>query len=441
MDADEGFILEDDNSRLPTKSGRVLGTFGRQNRLKGECLPAYHKRVSAILDKDDQLIMDMREQGFSDRAIAEKLAKIGGIRYDQKSIGTRIMRIRLAQAANVDFLLDEGYKEWEIEDVSECICSFFNLQCVVTSTQDNNLMKAFAIADIETNYEIERVRAWRFRKVSEYMRRFNKDSLFSVAACRERYKTLAEGAATLPTEQDDEPDLRRAEREAFCFAREEFRNQEKAEKDAKEAIESRAREEAKVVRAEKAVEIANRNAAKQNETAQKLMKRAAQAQIRAQLATANQNAKTQRNTQIKKQRADAVAELNKAEARLNKPESKPAGDKAAATTLPNLKDVTKHTPDPRAYLSLHDLTTMCAERGFDTTHKAKADLIQQLRDTDDEWSKEDLAKMCRAKTLSSNGTKAQLKYRMALAAAKDYPSFMPGLAAAKVDEDMDVDME
>jgi hypothetical protein len=28
------------------------------------------------------------------------------------------MRIRLAQADNVDFLLKEGYKEWEFEDVS-----------------------------------------------------------------------------------------------------------------------------------------------------------------------------------------------------------------------------------------------------------------------------------------------------------------------------------
>ena len=118
LESDDGLILEDDNSFLPAQSSRVLGTFGRQ-QYKGGCLAAYHKRVSAILDDDDQLIMDMREKGFSDRAISEKLVKIGGFRYDQKSIGTRIMRIRLAQAANVDFLLAEGYKEWELEDVSE----------------------------------------------------------------------------------------------------------------------------------------------------------------------------------------------------------------------------------------------------------------------------------------------------------------------------------
>jgi hypothetical protein len=63
-------------------------------------------------------MMAMREKGFSDRQIADRLAKEGRVRYDQKSISTRIMRIRLAQAGNVDFLLKEGYKEWEFEDVS-----------------------------------------------------------------------------------------------------------------------------------------------------------------------------------------------------------------------------------------------------------------------------------------------------------------------------------
>lgn len=63
-------------------------------------------------------MLDMRERGYSDRQIADKLANDGRVRYDQKSISTRIMRIRLAQAENFDFLLSEGYKEWEFEDAS-----------------------------------------------------------------------------------------------------------------------------------------------------------------------------------------------------------------------------------------------------------------------------------------------------------------------------------
>ena len=69
-----------------------------RNRRKGESLPAYHKRVSHELDSDDEMMMGMRERGFSDRQIADRLARDGRVRYDQKSISTRIMRIRLAQA-------------------------------------------------------------------------------------------------------------------------------------------------------------------------------------------------------------------------------------------------------------------------------------------------------------------------------------------------------
>lgn len=74
--------------------------------------------MSAVLDSDDELMLEMREKGYSDRQISEKLAKDGRVRYDQKSISTRIMRIRLAQAENVDYLLQEGMREWKLEDVS-----------------------------------------------------------------------------------------------------------------------------------------------------------------------------------------------------------------------------------------------------------------------------------------------------------------------------------
>jgi hypothetical protein len=116
----EAFILEEDTMITTKPSSRVPGTFGRHNRKKGETLPAYHKRVSHELDSDDELIMEMREKGFSDRQIADKLAKDGRVRYDQKSISTRVMRIRLAQADNVDTLLRDGIKEWEFNDVGAC---------------------------------------------------------------------------------------------------------------------------------------------------------------------------------------------------------------------------------------------------------------------------------------------------------------------------------
>lgn len=76
--------------------------------------------------------MLMREKGFSDRQIADKLAKDGRMRYDQKSISTRIMRIRLAQAENVDFLLREGYKEWKFEDVGHSLTRVYIMLTLMT---------------------------------------------------------------------------------------------------------------------------------------------------------------------------------------------------------------------------------------------------------------------------------------------------------------------
>ncbi len=74
--------------------------------------------MSHELDSDDELILSLRERGHSDKQIADKLATDGRVRYDAKSISTRIMRIRLAQAERVEFLIREGYREWEFEDVS-----------------------------------------------------------------------------------------------------------------------------------------------------------------------------------------------------------------------------------------------------------------------------------------------------------------------------------
>ncbi|KAF1947960.1 hypothetical protein EJ02DRAFT_364466, partial [Clathrospora elynae] len=415
IDADnaEAFILDEDNDFLNKKSSRVPGTFGRRNRRKGESLPAYHKRVSHELNSDDDLMMNMREKGFSDRQIADKLAKDGRVRYDQKSISTRIMRIRLAQAENVDFLLREGYKEWEFED--DCL-----------------LMQAYALADIETNYEIERIRAWRFRKVSEYMRRLNKNTLFSATACRERYNDIMDESARIPTEMDDDPFTRRAEMEAYRESREEVRNEEKAEKDEKEALEVKNKNEAKSRNAQKAEEIANKRASKEAEKAQRAMNRAAQAQTRAAQAANNQNAKAQRNAQIKKQKTEHEAK---------RASRKRAVNDNVTLTRTNYK-VSTNTADPRSYLSVADLVDMCEDRGVDVpSDKDKKRIVKALRDADDEYSQNDLKKICRTKGLNAHSSKVQMKYQLALAAARICRSFDAGVAAAAEDEMAGDEME
>jgi hypothetical protein len=303
--------------------------------------------------------------------------------------------------------------------------------------QDELLIQAHALADIEINYEIERIRAWRFRKVSEYMRRLNKDTLFSAKACRERYNALTDGTARIPTEMDDDPDTRRAEIEAYRISRETVRNADKAKKDAEEAAEAKAKHEARAKNAQKAEEVAGKRASKEAEKAQRAMTRAAQAQIRAQRAIENQNAKALRNNQIKKQK-DAQEK------------KKRAANKAPTLTLTTGK-VDTETPDPRGYLDVADLKKMVQDRGLDMPRKKDKDsLVQALKDADDEYSQADLKKMCRSKGLNANGSKVQMKYQLALASAQIMDSFEDGVEAAEGggaaaagdgDDEMEVDEE
>jgi hypothetical protein len=301
-------------------------------------------------------------------------------------------------------------------------------------------MQAYALADIEINYEVERMRAWRFRKVSEYMRRLNKEALFSATACRERWNALTEGTARIPTELDDDPDARRLELETFRETREQARNKVQAEKDAKEAIERKAKDEARTRNAQKAEEIAYKRQQKEEEKAQRAMQRAAAAQVRSQRAKEHATARAQRNAQIKKQNDAAAKKANKGK---GKDKAAPQKTSLSAETLdlPNSK-ITAETPDPRGYLNVTDLAKMCADRGLVTTGKEKNELLDSLKDADEEWSQSDLIKLCRAKGLNVSGGKLQMKYHLALAAAQACGSFQAGFDAAHAgDEDMDIDEE
>jgi hypothetical protein len=247
------------------------------------------------------------------------------------------------------------------------------------------------------------------------MRRLNKESLFSATACRSRYAELMSGSASIPTEVDDDPDTRRAERDAFRLFREKVRAKQTAEKETQEAMEKRVKNAVKIKNAQKAEETANKRAAKEAEKAQRAMQRATQAQLRSQRAAENQKAKTERNAQIKKA-ATATKRTKKAKTAAN------AGAPAIQTTT--------ETVDPRFYLSISDLTNLCANRGL-PTNRPKAGLVASLADADMEWSHDQLRKMCKAKGINAGGNKVVMRYQLALKAAQICPSFEAGIKAAE----------
>jgi hypothetical protein len=301
-------------------------------------------------------------------------------------------------------------------------------------------MQAFALADIEVNYEVERIRAWRFRKVSEYMRRLDTNALFSATACRERYSAIIDGTARIPTEMDDDPETRRFELETYRVAREEARLKEQTGKDAQEAKDRKAKEKIRILNAQKAEEVAHKRQQKESEKADRAMKRATAAQVRLQRAGENATAKTKRNAQIQKQKLALEEEISNGRAKTIST-TKRASNPNNPGTLANSK-ITAETLDPRGYLSIQDLIKMCADRGFITKDKDKDQMVAELRDADEEWSLADLQKMCRTKGLKVSGGKPQLRYNLALAAAHMCKSFRTGSkASAAIRDDMVMDEE
>jgi hypothetical protein len=73
---------------------------------------------------------------------------------------------------------------------------------------------------------------------------------------------------------------------------------------------------------------------------------------------------------------------------------------------------------------------MCAQKGIPALSKTKAQLISALQDIDEEWTSQDLSKMCRAQGLPHTGNKTEMKYYLALAEAQQCKSFRAGIVAA-----------
>lgn len=403
VDQSDSFLLieESKDASSPAPSARSPGGFSRRRRGKNT-LPGFSKEVKADLDSDDDMMMTMREKGYSDQAIADRLLKEGRKRYDRKSVSTRISRIKFAQAAQVDTQLEEGYKEWSMDD-------------------DMRLMEAYALADIQVNYEIERVRAWRFRKVSEMMRKLDKDSIFSEKACRERYQALVDGTARIPTDVDDDPAARRAELEQFRMEREEKRNKENEEKRKKEELDRKIKEDARMRQAQKSEQVALARAAKQEAKAQRAMQRAAQNQMKLQRAEENKMSKSGRLETMRREKAE--------QAKRN------PNDKLKVNMVGDPKDVSADSKDPRSVLSFEDLQTLCEQRALPGEARSKDELVQRLRDADDKFSAVQLKNMCRAKGLNVAGTKILLKYQIAMVEARKFPSFDEELLLAGDDEE------
>jgi len=75
------------------------------------------KKITADLDSEDEIILNMKGEGYGDVQIAEHLSKQNRVQYDHKTIATRFIRIKRAISARQDERLEEGLTDWHEGEV------------------------------------------------------------------------------------------------------------------------------------------------------------------------------------------------------------------------------------------------------------------------------------------------------------------------------------
>jgi hypothetical protein len=173
---------------------------------------ASFKPITVDLDEEDQLIVDMKQQGYNNEDIVVRLVEKGFTRYEPRSVACRWMRIRKKTQEYEERLLDEELTDWHIGEVSflQTICSvlFLTDRC-----QDEMLQEAYEIADKKFEVELEKLEqkrwAWTAQEVNKRLLR----QRFSARACRQRFEDIRDNKARCPPELDPDPEARALERE------------------------------------------------------------------------------------------------------------------------------------------------------------------------------------------------------------------------------------
>lgn len=112
------YMIDDEATMTADAPSHKGGTFGRTNREKGSKLPSYYRKITGDLDSNDELILSLRDKGYSDQQICDWLKKEGRVQYNPKGVSTRIARIKQVRGERWDFELENGMREWKMEDVS-----------------------------------------------------------------------------------------------------------------------------------------------------------------------------------------------------------------------------------------------------------------------------------------------------------------------------------
>jgi hypothetical protein len=78
---------------------------------------AESRAITADLDSTDELIVSMKNQGYSNEKVVERLQEQGRINYDKKTVGSRYLRLKNAIAEREEQRLDDELTDWHEGEV------------------------------------------------------------------------------------------------------------------------------------------------------------------------------------------------------------------------------------------------------------------------------------------------------------------------------------
>ena len=115
LDADDEYGRHQGKRNLSTTS--AYGQFTNSVRVPGG-KAAVSKCVALDYDSDDDRIITLKQQGFTDEYVAAKLVEEGRMRYVPKTIGSRYNRLRKTIEEAEEEKLDDELSDWHVDEVS-----------------------------------------------------------------------------------------------------------------------------------------------------------------------------------------------------------------------------------------------------------------------------------------------------------------------------------
>ncbi|EGP90786.1 unnamed protein product [Zymoseptoria tritici ST99CH_1E4] len=199
----------------PQTKETARGVKKRRLRVEGGTAPLA-KPITVDYDSDDGRIIELKQQGYSDAQVADTLRQEGRVRYTDKTIGSRYLRLRKAVLEKEDEVLDDELSDWHVGE-------------------DDELLPLSAQIDKKFDSMIQKLEERKWRDLAHALAEKLGKRKYTHKAVRERVEALRAGTELCPIELDDDQTGRRTLRETRIAAAKAARAEKvAAEKEAEE---------------------------------------------------------------------------------------------------------------------------------------------------------------------------------------------------------------